>query len=103
MNELRDIFDRINVMVGWRTDQSNPRCRMPNLRNEPVYLRAWELTAFARFCALDDFDLQLIRVGQVIDRDTESPAGDLLNGGATPVAVRIRIKPCRVFATFTRV
>src|SRR5205807_3657596 len=48
-----------------------------------------QLAALSGLGTLGDLDLQLGRVGQVVDGHSEARRGDLLDGTATPVAVAV--------------
>ena len=73
MDQLRQILDRIDVVVGWWADQSNPGRRKSNSCNVLIDLATRQFATFARFRPLGHFDLQFISIGQVPDGDTESP------------------------------
>ena len=51
---------------------------MAQARDVIVDLSSGELTAFSRFCSLDDFNLKFVGVGQIIDGHTKSTTRDLL-------------------------
>ena len=53
---------------------------MPHAGDHFIHLVAGQLSTFAGFRALGDFDLQLVGVGQVGGRYAESSGSDLLNG-----------------------
>ncbi len=72
MNQLRDIFDGVDIVMWWRADQSNAWRRMADSRNRVIHFTTWQLTAFAGLGALYDLDLQLIGVCKVPDRDTKA-------------------------------
>src|SRR5690349_5818995 len=52
VNELLEVFDRVDVVVRRRRDQPNARRRMPRLRDPRIDLAAWQLTTLARLCPL---------------------------------------------------
>ena len=60
IDQLRQIFDRINVMMGRRRDQRHARRGMTRLGDPGVYLATWQMSAFSRLCALRHLDLDLI-------------------------------------------
>src|SRR5207253_7873982 len=64
---------------------------------------AGELAAFAGLGALGHFDLKLVGVDEIFGGDAKAGAGDLLDGGATPVAVGIGLEALGVFAAFAGV
>ena len=53
--------------------------------------------------ALRHLDLQLVRVHQVVRRDSESPGGHLLHRTASKVPVGIAIKALLIFATLSSI
>lgn len=79
VNQLLEVLDRIDVVVRWRTDQADARRRVPRLRNPGPDLVARELAALARLGSLRHLDLDVVRVGEVFSRDTESPGRDLFD------------------------
>ena len=52
MNQFGEVFDRVDVMVGWWRNQSDAGRRVADLGDPWVDLRAGEFAAFAGFCAL---------------------------------------------------
>ena len=85
VNQLRQVFDRINVVMRRRRNQAHPRNRVAHARDLRIHLVAGKLAAFAGFGALRHLDLQFVGVHQVIDGDAEAAGGHLLDGGAAPV------------------
>ena len=61
-DQLRQILDRINVVVRRRRDQLHPRRRIPKLGNVFVDFVSGQLTAFAGLGALRHLDLQFTRI-----------------------------------------
>ena len=92
-DQLREIFDRVNVVVRRRADQTNARRRMTRRGDDLVDLVTRKFSAFARLRSLSDFDLQLVGVSQVPACDAEPSRRDLLNVG--PFRVFIRATLCR--------
>ena len=90
MDELRQVLDRIDVVVRRRRDEPDAGGRVADSGDDLVDLVAGELTAFARFRALGHLDLQLVGVDQVLVGDAEPSGGHLLDGAATQIAVRDR-------------
>src|SRR5437868_1464557 len=66
VDELLDIFDRIDVVVRRRTDQPDTRRGVPRLRDPGIDLVAGQLATFAGLGALSHLDLQVVRVDQVL-------------------------------------
>src|SRR5262249_48974902 len=60
VDELLDVFDRINVVVGRRADQANARCGVPRFRDPRIDLVAGQLAALAGLGALGHLDLEVV-------------------------------------------
>ena len=103
VDQLREILDRIDIVVGRRADQAHAGSRIPNPRDVVVDLFAGKLAAFAGLRALRHLDLEFIRVREIRDRDAEAPRRDLFDCGPARVTVRQRYEPRRVLAAFARV
>ena len=87
VDELRQVLDRVDVVVRRRRDELDARHRVAEPRDQLGDLVRRELAAFARLGALDDLDLQLFRPHQVLGGDAEARRGDLLDPVVGPVAV----------------
>ena len=61
-NQLREIFDRINIMMRRRANQPNPGRGITNSRDGVIHLCPGQLTALSGFSTLRDFDLNFVRV-----------------------------------------
>ena len=59
VDQLREIFDRVDVVMRRRRDQRHAGVEWRVLRDDRIDLVAGQLTAFARLGALRDLDLQL--------------------------------------------
>src|SRR5258705_11233476 len=102
-DQLGEVLDRIDVVVGWRTDVGlawpapakggDIRRRLPPRKLAPL----------ARFRRLGDLDLELVRPRQIRRRDTEAARGDLLDHRVTASAVRSGLVPRRVLAALAGV
>ncbi len=90
VDQLRQILDRIDVVVGRRRDQPHARRGVPHLGDPRVHLGPGQLPALAGLGALGHLDLQLVGVDQVVAGDAEAPRGDLLDGAVARVAVGVR-------------
>ena len=88
-DELREVLDRIDVVVRRRRDERHALRRVADARDDGVDLVAGELAALAGLRALRHLDLDLVGVDEVVRRDAEAPARDLLDRGASRVAARI--------------
>src|SRR5712692_10179208 len=103
MNELRQVFDRINIMVRRRRDEAYARSRVTHLGDPGIDLMAGKLAALARLRALRHFDLQIVGVDQVLAGHAETAGSDLLDRAAARIAIRVRLIARRVFATLAGV
>ena len=78
-DELREILDRVDVVVRRRRDERHARRRVADLGDDRVDLVAGELPAFAGLRALRHLDLQLVGVDQVFGGHAEARRRDLLD------------------------
>ena len=99
-DQLREIFDRVDVVVRRRRDQPDARSRVANLRNPRVDLVAGQLAALAGLRALRHLDLDVVGVDQVLARHAKAARGHLLDGAAARIAVGVRDIARRVLAAF---
>ena len=102
-NQLRQVFNRVDVVVRRRRNQPDARRREAHLRNPRIYLVAGQLSALARLGALRHLDLQVVRVDEVLARHAEARRGHLLDGAALRVAIRQRDVALRILAAFAGV
>ena len=100
VDQLRQILDRIDVVVGRRRDQHDARRRVAQARDHLGHLEAGQLAALAGLGALGDLDLELAAVVEVLGRDPEAARGDLLDGRVLVVTVGPRHVALRVLAAF---
>ena len=92
VDELSQVLDRIDVVVGRGRDESDARRRAADLGHPRVDLARRELPALTRLGALRHLDLDVGAVGQVVAGHAEPAGGHLLDGGATPVPVRVGVE-----------
>ena len=78
-DELRQIFDRIDVVMRRRRDQADARRRVAHLGDGLVDLVAGQLAAFAGLGALRHLDLHHVGVDEILRGDAEAARGDLLD------------------------
>src|SRR5215472_18038977 len=78
-DELREIFNRIDVVVRRRRDELHPRLRVAEACDQLSYLVARKLAALAWLGALRDFDFEFFGVREILGRNTEACAGYLVN------------------------
>ncbi len=103
VDQLRQIFNRVNVVMRRRRNQAHAGNGVAQLRDDVVHLVAGQLAAFAGLRALRHLDLQLVGVDQVICGHAEAAAGHLLDGAAAQIAVRIALEARFVFAALAGV
>ena len=68
VDQLRQILDRVDVVVRRRRDQADTRRGVPHLGHPRVHLVARKLAALTGFRALGHLDLDVGAVGQVVRR-----------------------------------
>jgi hypothetical protein len=79
VDQLRQVFDRIDVVVRRRRDQLHPRGRVAQFGDVLGDLAPWQLPAFAGLRALGDLDLDLLGACKIFGGHAEAPRGDLLD------------------------
>ncbi len=78
-DQLRQVFDGINVVVrGW-ADQADAWGRHPGRGDHAIHLVTRKFAAFTRLGPLGDFDLDFVGIGEIPARDSEATARDLLD------------------------
>ena len=92
VDQLRQILDRIDVVMRRRRDQSDTGRRVPHPRDHGINLVAGQLSAFAGFGALRHLDLHHVGVDEIFCGDAEPAGGDLLDRRAHRIAVRERLE-----------
>ena len=103
VDQLREVLDRIDVVVRRRRDEADARRRVAHLRNPGVHLEAGQLAPLARLRALRHLDLQVVGVHQVLAGHAEPAGGDLLDRAPPEVAVYIRDVARRILASLAGV
>ena len=103
VDQLRQIFDGVDVVMRRRRDQSDAGDGVARFGDDLVDFVAGQLAAFAGLCALRHLDLQLVGVDQVVGGDAEAAAGHLLHGAAAQIAVGVALEALFVFAAFAGV
>ena len=102
-NQLRQVLDRIDIVVGRRRDQADARRAVTRLGDEVVNFVAGKLAPFARLGPLGHLDLDLDGVRQIIGGHAEAAAGNLLDRAVARVAVGVASETGGVLAPFSRV
>ena len=87
MDELREILDRVDVVVRRWRNQADAGRAVANLGDPGIHLLAGQLTALAGLRALGHLDLDFGGVRQIIAGDAEATGRDLLDGAALGIAV----------------
>ena len=102
-DQLRQVFDRIDVVMRRRRDQADARRRIAHRGDDLVDLVAGQLPAFAGLGALRHLDLHHVRIDEIFGGDAEAAGGDLLDRRAHRVAVRQRLEAVGFLAAFAGV
>src|SRR6266851_5382770 len=103
VDQLRQIFDGIYVVVRRRRDQADAGRRVADPGNPRIDFVAGELAAFARLGALGYLNLQFLGVDQIFAGDPKSAGGHLLDGAVARVTVGIESVPGGVLTAFAGV
>src|SRR5258705_7948779 len=82
VDELREIFDRIDVVMRRRAYEPHAGCGVPGLGDVRIHLETRKLSALTGFGALSHLDLDVGGGHQVVAGDTEAAGGDLFHGAA---------------------
>ena len=99
VDQLRQVLDRVDVVVRRRRDEPDAGRRVPGATDPRVHLVAGQLTALAGLGALGELDLDVVGVGQVLAGHAEPARRDLLDRRA---AHRV-VQALRVLAALTGV
>ena len=102
-DQLRQILDRIDVVMRRRRDEADAGRRIAHLGDGLVDLVAGELAAFAGLGALRHLDLHHVGIDEVFRRDAEAAGGHLLDRRAHRIAVGQRLEAVGFFAAFAGV
>src|SRR6266566_3415147 len=79
MDQLRQVFDAVNVVMRRRRNQRRARGGVPDSRDVFADFLRGQLAALTRFRTLRHFDFELFGVDEVIGGDSKTPRGDLLD------------------------
>ena len=79
VDQLREVLDRVDVVVRRRLDQPDPRRGVPGLGHPRVDLVAGQLAALAGLRALRHLDLDVVGVREVLRGHAEPTRGHLLD------------------------
>src|SRR5690606_31602130 len=86
VDELREVFDRVDVVVRGRADERHAGHGVTDGGDLGADLEAGDLPAFPRLRALRHLDLDLPGAGQVGGRHPEAAGRDLFDGAVRHVA-----------------
>ncbi|MCG3162881.1 MAG: hypothetical protein JMDDDDMK_04242 [Acidobacteria bacterium] len=78
-DHLRQVFNRIDVVIVRRREQINAARRVARLRDQLGDFHSGQVPAFAGFGALADFDLDEIGAVEQVNVDAEAARSDLLS------------------------
>ena len=79
VDQLRQVFDRINIVMRRRRDQRHAGLSVTKPCNQATYLVARKLTSLSGLGTLCHLDLNLIGMRKVLRRHAESSGGHLLD------------------------
>src|SRR5690606_15731702 len=103
VDELRQVLDRVDVVVGWRRDERDAGRGAADGSDALADLVPRQLATLAGLGSLRHLDLQLDRVLQVVDVHAEAAGRDLLDRAVAVVAVGQRREASFLFAAFAGV
>ena len=103
IDELRQVLNRIDIVMRRRRNQAHSRNRIAHTSDDVVHLATRQLPAFSRLGALRDLDLQIIRVHQVIGRNAKTGRGHLLDRAPAQIAIRVRLEATLILSAFAGV
>ena len=101
MNELRQVFDGVDIVVRRRRYQLHSGRSPPHPPYVLIDFVAGELTSLSRLRTLRHFDLQVGSVHQIVGGNAKPPGSHLLHSAAPRVAVGIGSKATVVFSALT--
>lgn len=91
MNELRKILNGVNVVMRRRGDQTDTGGGVAVVGDVLGNLEAGELAALPGLGTLGHLDLDLVAVGKVVGRNSETTRGNLLDTGSAVIKETFRI------------
>ncbi len=97
-NELSQIFNGVNIVVGRGADQGHAFLGITQPGNDATDFVTGQLTPFTGFGSLGNLDLQFFGIDRILWRHAKTPRSNLLDFADLVVVVAGRI-----FAAFTRV
>src|SRR5581483_9628678 len=103
VDELREIFDGVDVVMRRWGNEADAGRGMAEASDDFVDFVAGKLATFAGLSPLGHFDLQFVGVDEVVGGDSEPSGGDLLDGAAAEIAIRIWLEARLVFPALSGV
>ena len=103
VDQLGQIFDRIDIVMRRRRNQADAGRAMADAGDFFVDLMPRQLSSFAGLGALGHLDLQFAGVDEILACYAESAARNLLDCAGTVIAVGVRRITGGIFAPFARV
>src|SRR5450631_4556603 len=103
VDQLREVFNGIDVMMRWWRNQTDTGNGMPQAGDHIVDFMAWELAALTGFRALRHLDLQLVGIDEVVRSHAETRRGYLLHGASPQIAASVGLETFFVFSALARV
>ena len=103
VNKLREVFNRIDVVVRRRRNERHIRRGVAGACNPRLNLVAGQLPALAGLRALRHFDLEFVGIREIVARYAETARGDLLDGATAQVAIDVGIEAVGVFSALAAV
>src|SRR5215510_14457059 len=79
VDKLRQIFDRVDVVMRRRRNQSDAWRRVTDTRDVLVDLMAGKLSALSGLCPLSHLDLELFRADEILAGHAEASGCHLLD------------------------
>ena len=102
-DELREVFDRIYVVVGRGRYERDAGNGVAGAGDDVVHLIARQLSALAGLRALRHLNLYLLGIDEIFRRHAEAAGGDLLRLAAQRDAVEGFVEAVAVLAALARV
>ena len=96
-DQLLEVFDRVDVVVRRRRDETDAGGRVARASDPRVDLRGRQLAALAGLGALRELDLDVVGMREVHARHAEAARGDLLDRAA-PLGVEQAVEVLAAFA-----
>jgi hypothetical protein len=103
VDQLLEVLNRVDVVVGRRTNEADTRSGVTGLSDRARDLVAGKLTTLTRLSTLSHLDLELIGISEVVGGNTETSRSNLLDSGAHSITVLHAQATLGIFTTFTSV